>query len=304
MSKITKFGLGIVAFEGTEHLKNIAYELRDLCDNITVCLQKESYHGEPISQKDVDVVENLKNLGYIDSIIWFTPTDFHLDESKGDAPRFIETDKRNFICDYLEKEENCSHVMIIDSDEFYHHDDFKAAKDLYDNDENLHVTYCEYVNYYRDYRHVMVWPFNCYVPFIAEAKYRFNFRKGNFTQPSDPTRRYLLDGDMTHFNIFGWQVVKMHHLSWLRINIESKINAWSSKKLFENFDELKTAILDRYYNYENGLNAILMFNVPGNQVQVNYLNKQFIHPHFMLDEEPVRSYKEEYAKEHEIKGAD
>lgn len=295
MSKITKFGLGIVAFEGTEHLKNITYELRDLCDHITVCLQKDSYHGDPIKQSDVDKVETLKNLGYIDSIIWFEPTDFHKDESEGDAPRIIETDKRNFICDYLEKEQGCSHSMIIDSDEFYHHDDFKRAKQIYDADEKLHVTYCEYVNYYRDYRHVMVWPFNSFVPFIAEANYRFDFKKGNFTQPSDPTRRYWIDPSaaMNYFNIFGWDVVKMHHLSWIRLEIESKISSWSSRKLFPNYEELRKAILDRYYNYEEGLNAILMFNVPGNQVQVNKLPKQYIHPHFAIYAEPTKPYKSE-----------
>lgn len=295
MSKIRKLGLGIVAFEGSEHLKNITFELRTLCDNITVCLQKKSYHGEPIQQEDVDIVENLKNLGYIDNIIWFEPADLHTDEPAGDAPRLIETDKRNFICDYLEKEQDCSHLMIIDSDEFYHHDDFERAKKTYDADPNLHVTYCEYVNYYRDYRHVMVWPFNSYVPFISEAGYRFDFRKGNFTKPSDPTRRFYInpEAEMNHFNVFNWEMIKMHHLSWIRINIEQKVSSWSSRKLFENYEELRELILDRYYNYEEGLNAIIMFNVPCNQVEVAKLPKQYIHPHFMLDTEPTRPYSEE-----------
>lgn len=292
MSKITKFGLGIVAFEGCEHLKNIAYELRPYCDEITVCLQKESYHGEPIKQFDVDVVENLKKLGYIDSIIWFEPTNMHTDREIGDAPRLIETDKRNFICDYFENVSKCSHCMIIDSDEFYDGEDFKAAKEEYNKDPEIHVSYCEYVNYYRDYQHVMVWPFKCYVPFIAEVEYRFDFDKGNFSMPSDPTRRYLMEKN-SYFNIFSWQLVKMHHLSWIRINIENKINSWSSKNLFKDINDLQKQILDRYYNYKEGLNAILMFNTPYNQVQVNILPKQYIHPHFMLDEEPKKSYKVE-----------
>ena len=75
-----------------------------------------------------------------------------------------------------------------------------------------------------------------------------------------------------------------------------KISSWSSRKLFPNYEELRKAILDRYYNYEEGLNAILMFNVPGNQVQVNKLSKQYIHPHFALDTEPEKSYQEEHNK--------
>jgi hypothetical protein len=289
MSKISKLGLGIVAFEGTEHIKNITYEIRDLCDEIVVCLQKNSYHGEPIDPNEVKIVENLKNLGFIDDIIWFEPTDFHTDRKPGDAPRIIETDKRNFICEYLENEAKCSHSIIIDSDEFYDHDDFALAKQIFDGDEKMHVSYCQYVNYYRDYRHVMVWPFDSYVPFIAEAENRFDFDKGNFGKPSDPTRRYLLDlsSEKSYFNIFNWDVIKMHHLSWIRIHIESKINSWSSKKLFDNIEELHKQILNRYYHYEDGLNAILMFRTPCNQVQVNILPKQYIHPHFRLDEEPT-----------------
>lgn len=302
MSKINKLGLGIVAFEGVEHLKNITFELRTLCDNITVCLQKESYHGDPIDEKNVNIVENLKNLGYIDNIIWFEPTDFHSNESVGDAPRLIETDKRNFICEYLEKEQNCSHSIIIDSDEFYQHDDFARAKHAFDSDSNLHVTYCEYLNYYRDYRHVMVWPFNSYVPFIAESKYRFDFRKGNFNRPSDPTRRYFIDpnSEMKHFNIFTWELVKMHHLSWIRIDIEQKVKSWSSRKLFSNYEILRKNILDRYYNYKDGLNAILMFNVPYNQVEVNKLPKQYIHPHFILDTEPTKPFIEEIYRDGKV----
>jgi hypothetical protein len=98
---------------------------------------------------------------------------------------------------------------------------------------------------------------------------------------------------MNYFNIFGWDVVKMHHLSWIRLEIESKISSWSSRKLFPNYEELRKAILDRYYNYEEGLNAILMFNVPGNQVQVNKLPKQYIHPHFAIYAEPTKPYKNE-----------
>ena len=57
MSKITRLGLSIVAFDGTEHLKNILYELRGLCD------------VDPIAAEDVDEVELLNRLGFVDRII-------------------------------------------------------------------------------------------------------------------------------------------------------------------------------------------------------------------------------------------
>jgi hypothetical protein len=290
MSKISKLGFGIIAFEGTEHIANIIYEVRDLCDEIVVCLQEHSYHGSPIAQEDIDAIVNLQNLGYVDDVIWFVPTDMH--EGEGPAgPRMVETDKRNYILDYLQYDRGCSHSMIIDSDEFYSKDDFKRAKELINKDDSIHVTYCQYINYYRDYTHVMLWPYLCYVPFITEASYRFNFKNGSFDKASDPTRRYYIDGENKVYHIIPYQIVKMHHLSWIRKKIEKKLDGWSAKKYFENIKGLREAILERYYNYVDGQNAIIMFNVPMYQVVVNKLPKQYIHPHFSLLEEPTEITK-------------
>lgn len=282
MSKIKKLGLGIIAFEGTEHLKNITYELRSHCDTIVICLQKLSYHGDLIQQEDIDTVTRLKELGYIDDIIWFEPTDLHSDDVKS-GPRLIETDKRNFILDYLEFDKKCSHSMVIDSDEFYDSTDFENAKNFISHSDNIHVTYCQYVNYYRDYRHILVWPYYCYVPFITESSYRFKFKSEDFTKPSDPTRRYAMKNDKV-YHILGYQMIKMHHLSWIRKDMKRKISNWSARQLFDGIAGLHDAILDRYNNYTDGQNAIIMFNVPFYEVTVQKLPKQYIHPHFKIYE--------------------
>lgn len=285
MSKITNLGLGIIAFEGLEHIKNIVYEIKDLVASVVVCLQSTSYMGDKIDEADVKDAEMLKDLGYIDEIIWFEPEDFHIDKGKA-APRMIETDKRNFVLDYLEFVKNCSHSLIIDSDEFYDHDDFKRAIDIINTHNDIHVTYCQYVNYYRDYRHTLIWPFLAYVPFITESKYRFSFANGSFDKPSDPTRRYYLADANSTYHIMPYEVIKMHHLSWIRLDITKKIKSWSAKKYFEDVQGLEEAILDRYYNYKEGQPAILMFNVPHYSVAVTSLNKQYIHPHYRLNQIP------------------
>lgn len=282
MSKISKLGMGIIAFEGIEHIKNITYEIRELVDTIVICLQKESYHGEPIHQEDVDLANQLLEYGYVDDIIWFKATDLHTEEGNA-GPRWIETDKRNFILDYLENTAKCSHSLVIDSDEFYDKEDFEYAKNLLDKDESARVSYCQYINYYRDYSHVLVWPFLAYVPFITESSFRFHFENSTFTLPSDPTRRYVTDSSVTP-KVLAFDIIKMHHLSWIRIDIEKKLHNWSAKRYFQK-DELHNAILNRYYNYVDGQNAIITFNVPNYNVCVNRLPKQYIHPHFYLDEE-------------------
>lgn len=326
MSKITKLGLGIVCFDGSEHIKNICSEIRNDIDYILVCLQKISYHGEPIDEYDVKEVENLKNIGLIDEILWYEPdlsyksfnendfitfksnynnkikNDSNIEESLkkiiieredkltnvdilNRMPRILETEKRNMMIDRLQ-EVGCSHDIIIDSDEFYDNAQLKKAKEVFNNDDNMEVTYCQYVNYYRDYRHYMLWPWDSYVPFIASIRFRFLYEYGSFNKASDPTRRYYIpyNDNCQKFHIFNWEVIHMHHLSWIRMEIEKKLESWSSKKYFENIVGLKNRILHRYYNYRDGENAVIMFNTPNYEVCVKKLPKQYIHPKYRLDE--------------------
>lgn len=280
MYKVEKIGLGIVAFDDITHIKNICAEVRDLCDVIIVCLQEKSYFGYPITKDVIDYVNELYNDGYVDDIMWFEGKDYGSDNN---APRLTETDKRNAILDKLEHEYHCSHSMIIDSDEFYSHDEFlQGIKDV--EDCELDVCYCQYINYYRDYRHVLVWPYKAYVPFISKSSYRFDFKNGTFDKPSDPTRRYRVDEGGVRIGVLPFEHIKMHHLSWIRKDICSKIDNWSSKRHFEKVKGLRERIIDRYNNYKDGLNAIIMFGTPDNEVIVNVLPKQYIHPKFsMLD---------------------
>ena len=283
MSKITKLGYGIIVFDDVCHLRNMLTEVRHCCDEIVVCLQNESYYGAPIDQKVVEYIGWLVEQKLVDDVIWFKPTKFYEEEGPH-APRFVETDKRNFILDYLEKEKGCSHTMVIDSDEFYDGEDFERVKNLIDGADDIKVSYCQYVNYYRDYRHVMVWPFYCYVPFITEARYRFDFKNGSFDKPSDPTRRYYIPEKDGKYCTLHFKTIKMHHLSWIRQDIRSKIDNWSSRKYFEHIPGLRDRILDRYENFKEGQNAVIMFNVPNNEVVVNKLPKQYINPKYDLTE--------------------
>lgn len=292
MSKITKLGLSIVCFDGSEHIKNIVYELRNLCDVIHVCLQKVSYHGDPIDPEDITEIEYLKEIGYIDEILWYVPDLKYLKKPQFNpaVPRRLECKKRNMMLDALEKA-GCSHSIVIDSDEFYDYEDFKRGKELIDSHDNIHITYCQYVNYYNDYDRILLYPFDAYVPFITESQYRYKFDTQDFTMASDPTRRYQItmsDGQKKEFQLLNWNTVHMHHLSWIRKNIEKKLDNWSAKRYFENVEGLRERILDRYYNWEVGLNAYLMFNVPENQVIVQKLEHAYIHPRYSFDEKAVK----------------
>ena len=283
MSKITKLGYGIIVFDDVCHLRNMLTEVRNSCDEIVVCLQNESYYGIPINQKIVQHIKSLIDEKLVDDVIWFVPKELHEHEGPH-APRLVETDKRNFILDYLEHEKGCSHSMVIDSDEYYDREDFERCKGLLNGADNIKVSYCEYLNYYRDYMHVMVWPFRCFVPFITESHYRFDFKNGSFDKPSDPTRRYYIPEKDGQYCVINFKTIKMHHLSWIRQDIRSKIDNWSSRKFFDCFDGLRDRIIDRYENYKDGQNAVIMFKVPNFEVVVTKLQKQYINPKYGLTE--------------------
>lgn len=304
-----KLGLGIIAFEGTELIAQCVMEIRDLVDYVVVGFQKKSYAGENCDPNDEYEVRKLKDEGIIDEILF-------IETNHQDFPRIQETEKRNKIIDDL-KAHGCTHQLIIDSDEFYSHDSFaKAKKKIYD--ENIEISYCRYVNYFHDYTHYLVYPFKdgTYVPFIAKIDYKFSWQSTDFDKPSDPTRRYVrpkeiyIDKEtkqpilkevkkengevvkvpMIRYRVenyvFEWSELKMHHLSWLRNNIRKKMNAWSSKSYFKNYLEIIDKSAEKFENFEDSetpQETFLLFNTPGNKLEIARFNKQYIHP------------KEEYA---------
>ena len=284
-NNIKKLGLGIVAFEGTEHIKNITYELREDCDYIVVCLQRKSYMGNLISQDDIDECEHLLSVGLIDKIIWFEFDENYLQKAKTpeelkEAPRIIETSKRNFILDHLE-ENGCTHAIVIDSDEFYDKTQFHNAKVSIDQGCATIPTYCQYVNYWRDYRHYLIWPFKSYVPFITPIKHRFEFKCGCFQFAADLSRVYKLSVGDT-YNVFSWNIVHMHHLSWIRKDIRKKIYSWSSGKYFTK--QFLDFVYTKYLTWKEYECAYVTFGTPKGKVCVDKLPKQYIHPHYRLDE--------------------
>ena len=293
---IKGIGLGIVAFEGTEHLANIITEFRDIVDYVVIGLQRKSYHGDPIDQADLDEIFRLKDEDHlVDNVI-----EIELDTSK--EPRIQETDKRNMIIQDMENH-GCSHGIVIDSDEYYTHKSIlRAIQEIDENDYEM--TYCQYINYYADYNHFLVYPFKkgMYVPFVTKTKYRHKYDCTDFDLPSDPTRRFVRPFDsivnvklpngkivpQKHFtvdyHIFPWETVKMHHLSWLRADIRKKMNSWSSKKCFKDYEKLIDKAIETFNNFNHDSKeeqiASLLFNTPNNQVFVHAFPKQYIHPKF------------------------
>lgn len=305
---IKKVGLAIIAFEGTEHLYNIIYSIRESVDYVSIGLQRVSYHGDRISNVDLNEIFRLRDEDHlVDNIV-----EIELDTSE--EARKQETKKRNILIQDAE-DHGCSHCIVIDSDEYYTKKSFDYALSEIDK-HDYEITYCQYCNYAIDYEHLLVYPFSqgMYVPFVSKVKYRCDYDGKSFNLPRDPTRvlsrpydridkARTKDGqivDLPHYtvenHIFEWKEIKMHHLSWLRANIRKKLENWSSKKVFENYENLIDQAVESYENFDQSQDTgklKMLFNTPGNTVDVVKLPKQFIHPvcDYKTRLRPAKDYK-------------
>lgn len=292
-NNIKKLGLCIVAFEATEHLYNIISELRESVDYVSIGLQRLSYHGDPISEIDYQEVIRLRDEDKIvDNVIF-------INLKSSDAPRVQETEKRNILIQDAQ-DHGCTHCICIDSDEYYTRKGFERACAEID-EHDYPITYCQYVNYYHDYNHFLVYPFKdgMHVPFVTRVEYRHSFDCTDFLLPSDPTRRFVrpyngvksmqsasgkviqVKNYTVDYHVFPWSTVKMHHLSWLRADIRKKLNMWSSKTCFDNYNTLIDKAVVAFNNFDENAEhneALMLFNTPGNKVDVKKFPKQYIHP--------------------------
>ena len=284
MIKEKKIGLGIVAFDACEHLINILTELQGLLDYVVVGLQKVSYHGKAIAQEDLYFCEDLVKKGLVNKIIY-------IDTDLTKFARHQEVDKRNLMLDDIQNNGECDYSFIIDSDEFYKRSQFeKCATEVIEKDYDL--TYCQYVNYFGDYRHYLIYPFKkgCFVPFLAKSDYRYKWNCEDWDKPSDPTRRWVRHRDQSNIfcdicHEFAWSELNMHHLSWIRRNISAKLDSWSAKKMFKNYPFLSDKSIETYNqflfdNKKDIKEAILLFNTPENKVTIAEWPKQYINPKY------------------------
>jgi hypothetical protein len=256
---IKKIAYNINAFDGSELINPALEQIRDQIDWITAIYQKKSYWGNPMDPEDFEELQRLKSIGLIDEIIEFVP-----DFSK--YSREQECEKRNFGINLM-RERGYSHVMSVDADELYSSEQFKYAKDQI-NKKGWPITYCSYVNYFRDLEHYLVYPFRPGVPFIHSTFFNYTYNSG-CVMPSDPTRR-INNPTNIGTKVFDDSEIRMIHLAWVRKNIRKKLENWSAKNFFDK--SLVDAAVERYENYKEGDDAKLLFNVPGNSVNVRKLN--------------------------------
>jgi len=258
---IKKLSLTLNAFDASELLFDLITEIRDQVDHVAAIYQRKSYWGNPMAAEDMEELLRLQKLGLIDELIEFEGNTLKYSREQ-------ECDKRNMGIERM-KQNGSSHVLNIDADEFYDKDQFKYAINLI-NKRGFPITYCSYVNYYKDFEHYLVYPFRPFVPFVHSTFFNYTYQ-GPAPGPTDPTRRIKNPSNLGTY-IFEDHEIRMNHLAWVRKDIRKKLVNWSAKNHFK--PELIDEAVKRWETWKEGENAIMLFNVPDHNVVVKKLKKR------------------------------
>ncbi len=158
----------------------------------------------------------------------------------------LEKNKRNLGIQ-IAIEHNCTHFLHLDCDEFY--DDFSAAKQEY-IESGCDGSVARMYTYFKK----PIWRLkdfdNYYVPFIHKLTKNTQAGVGKYPYYCDPTRRIN-----THDVILIDE--PMHHMSWIRKDIERKADNSTAKhniqksKLLKDHNDPNTGPGTKLVDYQN-----------------------------------------------------
>ena len=225
-------GVSYNLFDGEELLEGSIKQIRDQVDYISVVYQTKSNFGNPADSNLVPLLQDLKSRGLVDTLYLYEPST--IDGFNN------EVTKRNIGLD-LSRKASCTHHMSMDSDEYYTAEEFKYMKDRVE-EKDADAAYCKMQSYYKTWEYALDPPEEYYVATIYKIKDNAKFV---FQYPCvvlvDPTRR------MSKVNnplVFDRQNVQMHHGSYIRNDVRSKLVNSSSRAAFVND-------IDKIVNYYN-----------------------------------------------------
>lgn len=197
----------------------LPYSIESIIDHVQlvlICVQNTSNYGERNDNNEKVMLDMCDQYPENVFVYHYSPNIMH-------GGMWNETQKRNIL---LEKAKilQATHFLHIDCDEIY--EDFgKAKKQFIDSGANGSV--CEMYTYFKNPTLRFENVDNYYVPFIHELNHDTCVGiQNNYPFYADPTRRVNCD------NIYLIEE-KMHHFSYVRINIERKIRNSSAKANIE-----------------------------------------------------------------------
>jgi len=237
-----KIGISYNLFDGEELLESSIKSIRDNVDFISVVYQTTSNFGNPCDEGLLSLLQDLKERGLVDELFEYRPR-----INRGG--HINEITKRNIGLS-LSEGAGCTHHMAMDSDEFYTDEQFRfLKKEMIEGDFDSSA--CQMTTYYKEPIYRLDPKEEYYVSLLFKIKQGVEFVMGHpFPVLVDPTRRM----ESNKCKIFTRDEVEMHHMSYVRKDIEKKVRNSSAKVNFENWIP---DFLDYFKKWEYGKEALM-----------------------------------------------
>jgi ribosomal protein S17E len=252
-----KLGVSYNVFDGEELLEGSIKSIRNSVDYISVVYQKTSNFGNPCSDNLVNILNDLINKKLVDSIVEY--------ETKNVPPHQNELNKRNLGL-FLSKNNNCTHHMSMDSDEFYVESQLNYLKNIIES-KDYDSSFCKMVSYYKTGDYIRDPKEEYYVPVIYKIKNNEFTYAEKCVVEVDPTRRIKSQNPV----ILERNDIEMHHYSMVRTDIKSKFINSTSRSLF---NQHINKMIDDYNNWEYP-NKVLWPGNPPYYVEIKKVKNLF-----------------------------
>lgn len=254
-----KLGVSYNVFDGEELLEGSIKCIRDQVDYISVVYQTISNFGNPCTEELLPLLNRLKSEGLVDELFEYKP-------KINAGGHYNEITKRNVGLS-LSVGTKCTHHMSMDSDEYYLPEQFKFLKEEMING-NYDSSYCQMRTYYKSWEYQLDPPEEYYVSLIYKINQYSLFEMGKYSPVLvDPTRRM----DSGKHRIFKREEIEMHHGSYIRNNIRTKLDNSSASSNFKNDIE---KIVSHYNNWEYP-NKVLWGGLPSTLHNVKKIKSLF-----------------------------
>lgn len=219
-----KLGISYNVFEGEELLEESITRIKDHVDFVSAVYQTTSNFNIPCSNTLLPVLNDLKERGLIHELIHYDPT------SKQDYHKRNQVEKRN-IGLQASKDNECTHHMALDTDEYYITSEFEnLKKDIIKN--RYETTACHMLTYYKDKIYILDPPETYCVPLIfkinKDTEFVFNLK--GYPAKVDSSRMTTYG----KFKKYNRNEIQMHHLSYVRKNLNNKLHSHGARQNIEN----------------------------------------------------------------------
>ena len=208
-----KLGVVYNVFDGTELLQKSLDSIRSEVDFVGAVFQKVSNFGNPI---DTHFEKLFAEIG-IDNWKLYSPS------ISNKSPSWNEIQKRNIGLE-MAATYGCTHFMTMDCDEAYDLNQFREAKREIEY-HRWDSSCCKMLTYYKNFEYVLDPPEEYYVPFIYTIDGRRFHEPTFWSVIADPTRKLPEKRN----RIFDRSELQMHHYSWIRNDLRTKLMNSSAK---------------------------------------------------------------------------